>query len=242
MDLGLKGKVAIVTGGSDGIGRAAATRFSQEGASVAIVSRTESDLQAVAAEISAETGNEVMPAPADVSDEGAVKSAVGAIAQRFGRVDILVNNAGTSSASKFEDMTNEQLDIDFTLKVKGAIFMTRYALPHLKQSPAHSSTDTGGYTWHTDHHWLQGGSSREVHSRDGAAAHSSTAEALLDNSSSPPHSAAAYLLPLGRKVTVTCTPSLCLLVIREYLRSRDYNLTHWWTRASAIWCVNILSK
>ena len=113
---------------------------------------------------------------------------------------------------------------------------------HLKQSPAHSSTDTGGYTWHTDHHWLQGGSSREVHSRDGAAAHSSTAEALLDNSSSPPHSAAAYLLPLGRKVTVTCTPSLCLLVIREYLRSRDYNLTHWWTRASAIWCVNILSK
>ena len=136
MDLGLIGKVAIVTGGSDGIGRAAATRFSQEGASVAIVSRTESDLQTVAAEISAETGNDVMPAPADVSDESAVKAAVDAVVQRFGRIDILVNNAGTSSASKFEDMTNEQLDIDFTLKVKGAIYMTRYALPHLKQSPA----------------------------------------------------------------------------------------------------------
>ena len=134
MDLGLQGKVAIVTGGSDGIGRAAATRFSEEGAKVAIVSRTASDLEAVAAGISAATGNEVMPAPADVSDEGAVEAAVNAVAQRFGGIDILVNNAGTSSAAKFEDMTNEQLDIDFTLKVKGAIFMTRYALPHLKQS------------------------------------------------------------------------------------------------------------
>lgn len=136
MDLGLKGKVAIVTGGSDGIGRAAAERFAQEGANVAIVSRTASDLETVAAEITSQTGTEVMAAPADVSDESAVESAVNAIASKFGRLDILVNNAGTSSASKFEDMTNEQLDIDFTLKVKGAIYMTRYALPHLKASPA----------------------------------------------------------------------------------------------------------
>ncbi len=136
MDLGLNGKVAIVTGGSDGIGRAAATRFSEEGAKVAIVSRTASDLETVATELSAATGNEVMSAPADVSDEAAVKSAVNSVVARFGGIDILVNNAGTSSAAKFEDMTNEQLDIDFTLKVKGAIYVTRYALPHLKQSSA----------------------------------------------------------------------------------------------------------
>ena len=136
MDLGLKDKVAIVTGGSDGIGRAAAERFAREGAKVAIVSRTASDLETVAAEVSAQSGSEVIPVPADVSDESAVESAVESIAKRFGRVDILVNNAGTSSASKFEDMTNEQLDIDFTLKVKGAIYMTRYALPYLKNSPA----------------------------------------------------------------------------------------------------------
>ena len=134
MDLGLTDRVAIVTGGSNGIGRAAAQRFSEEGAKVAIVSRTASDLETVAAEISASTGNEVMAAPADVSDEAAVEAAVNSVAERFGGIDILVNNAGTSMASKFEDMTNETLDIDFALKVKGAIYMTRYALPHLKNS------------------------------------------------------------------------------------------------------------
>ena len=134
MDLGLTGKVAIVTGASDGIGKAAAHRMAAEGASVALVSRTRSDLEAVAAEISGETGSTVIAAPADVSDENAVKSAVEMAAEQLGGIDILVNNAGTSSASRFEDMTDEQLDIDFTLKVKGAIYMTRYALPYLKQS------------------------------------------------------------------------------------------------------------
>ena len=134
MDLGLKGKVAIVTGASDGIGKAAAYRMAAEGASVALVSRTASDLEAVAAEINGETGSTVIPAPADVSNEDAVKSTVNEVADKLGGIDILVNNAGTSSASRFEDMTNEQLDIDFSLKVKGAIYMTRYALPYLKQS------------------------------------------------------------------------------------------------------------
>ena len=53
----------------------------------------------------------------------------------LGGIDILVNNAGTSSAARFEDMTNEQLDIDFSLKVKGAIYMTRYALPYHQGNP-----------------------------------------------------------------------------------------------------------
>ena len=122
MDLGLAGKVAIVTGASDGIGKAAAYRMAAEGASVALVSRTRSDLEAVAAEISGETGSTVIAAPADVSNEDAVKSAVESAAEQLGGIDILVNNAGTSSASRFEDMTNEALDIDFTLKVKGAIY------------------------------------------------------------------------------------------------------------------------
>ena len=69
MDLGLAGKKAIVTGASDGIGKAAAYRMAAEGASVALVSRTASDLEAVAAEISGETGSTVFAAPADVSDE-----------------------------------------------------------------------------------------------------------------------------------------------------------------------------
>ncbi len=142
MDLGLAGKVAIVTGASDGIGKAAAARMAAEGASVALVSRTATDLEAVAAEISGETGSTVIPAPADVSDESAVKSAVEGVAEKLGGIDILVNNAGTSSASSFEEMTNEQLDIDFSLKVKGAIYMTRYALPYLKKSDSGAICNT----------------------------------------------------------------------------------------------------
>ncbi len=132
MDLGVKGKVAIITGGSDGIGKAAAERLSSEGALVALVSRTQADLDAAAAEISGATGNEVVGIATDVSNEAAVKSMVDAVIARWGRVDILVNNAGTSSASKFDDMTDDQVMQDFTLKVMGAIYCTRHTLSQLK--------------------------------------------------------------------------------------------------------------
>ena len=134
MDLGVEGKVAIITGGSEGIGKAAAWRLSREGAKVAIVARTQADLDKSAAEISADTGNEVIGIATDIRDENAVKAMVDSVASRWGGVDILVNNAGTSSAARFDDMTNEQLDEDFTLKVKGAVYCTRYALPHLRKS------------------------------------------------------------------------------------------------------------
>lgn len=134
MDLGLKGKVAIVTGASDGIGKAAAMRFAVEGARVAILARTASDLEAVATEIGNATGNTVIPVSADVSEEEAVKSAVDTVGEKLGGIDILVNNAGQGSAHRFEDMTNELVDFDFSVKVKGAIFMTRYAMPYLKRS------------------------------------------------------------------------------------------------------------
>ena len=146
MDLGVAGKVAIITGGSDGIGRAAAERLSAEGALVAVVSRTQSDLDTVAAEIAAATGNEVVGIAADVRDESAVEAMVKSVVDRWGRLDILVNNAGTSSASRFEDMTNDQVEEDFTLKVMGAIYCTRHALPHLKatQGAICNTTTPGG--------------------------------------------------------------------------------------------------
>ena len=132
MDLDLKGKVAIVTGGSNGIGRAAAERLSIEGALVALVSRTQADLDRVAEEINAASGNDVAGFAADVRDEDAVKSMVAAVVSKWGGVDILINNAGTSSASRFEKMTNEQVEEDFMLKVMGAIYCTRHVLPQLK--------------------------------------------------------------------------------------------------------------
>lgn len=134
MDLGVAGKVAIITGGSEGIGRAAAERLSMEGAKVALVSRTQADLDRVAGEISDATGNDVVGIATDVRDESEVIKMTAAVVERWGRIDILVNNAGTSSASRFDDMTNEQVEEDFSLKVMGAIYCTRHALPHLKES------------------------------------------------------------------------------------------------------------
>ena len=69
----------------------------------------------------------------DVRDESAVESMVEKVADRWGRIDILINNAGTSSAARFVDMTNDQLENDFTLKVMGAIYCTRYTLPYLRK-------------------------------------------------------------------------------------------------------------
>ena len=130
MDLKVRGKVAIITGGSEGIGRAVAERLSAEGALVAIAARTQLDLDNVAAEISATSGNEVIGVATDVRDELSVESLVETVVAKWGRLDILVNNAGTSSAAKFEDINNEQVDEDFSLKVKGAMYCTRYALPY----------------------------------------------------------------------------------------------------------------
>ena len=134
MDLEVTDKVAIVTGGTYGIGRAAAERLSAEGAKIAIVARTQSDLDRVATEISRGTGQEVAGIATDVRDEASVRAMVEAVASRWGRIDILVNNAGTSSGARFADMTNEQVMEDFTLKVMGAIYCTRHALPYLKRN------------------------------------------------------------------------------------------------------------
>ena len=135
MELGLKGKVAIITGGSDGIGRAAALSMAKEGAKVAIAARTASKLEEAAADIRAQAkGGDVMAVPTDVRDEAQVKRMVDEVVKRWGRVDILVNNAGTSSAKKFEELTDEVFGEDFQLKVYGAIYCIRAVLPHLKRA------------------------------------------------------------------------------------------------------------
>lgn len=107
MHLGLRGKVALVTGGSDGIGKAAARALGREGANVAIVARRADVLREAAAQIAAETGVEVAAIAADVSTSEGVARAVGETMERFRRLDALVNNAGTSRAMPFEDATDE---------------------------------------------------------------------------------------------------------------------------------------
>ncbi len=133
MDLGLKGKVAAITGGSEGIGRATAQRLAAEGAKVAICARREDLLSRVAREIEAATGGEVLAVPADVAKADDLKRFVDATVARFGRLDILVNNAGRAAAADFTAVSAEEWQADLDLKLFAAIRAARLAIPHMRQ-------------------------------------------------------------------------------------------------------------
>ena len=132
MDLKLSGKVAIVTGGSQGIGRATAMALAREGASVVVAARGKELLETVAADIRA-AGGKVAAVPTDVSRLEDCQRLVAAALEAFGRVDILVNNAGTSATGEFESVTDATWQADFDLKLFGAIRLARLAIPHMKK-------------------------------------------------------------------------------------------------------------
>ena len=132
MELGLKGKVAAITGGTEGIGRATALRLAREGAKVAICARRQEQLDKTAAEIK-KAGAEVLAVSADMSKAADVERFMKAVIDRFGRVDILVNNAGTSARGKFLEIDDKTWGADIELKVFGAIRCTRLAVPHMKK-------------------------------------------------------------------------------------------------------------
>ena len=132
MELGLEGKVAVVTGGSEGIGKATALRLAEEGAKVVIAARRQDVLQRAAEELRAR-GFEVLPVVADVTSTRDVEQLIEQTVSRFGRLDILVNNAGTSNAKPFEEAGEELWQADFELKVHAAVRTIRVALPHLKR-------------------------------------------------------------------------------------------------------------
>ena len=134
MDLGLTGKVAVVTGGSEGIGRAAAQSLGREGASVVICARRGDVLEQAAQDVAESTGAQIVPVTADVSQGEDVERVVQTAVDRFGRLDMLVNNAGRSSAHPFESVTDEEWQADLDLKLFGAIRATRAAIPHLRQA------------------------------------------------------------------------------------------------------------
>ena len=133
MDLGLQDKVAIITGGSDGIGKAAALSMAQEGASVVIVARRQDVLDQAAQEILTATEGQVTAISADVTDSGAAKSIVEKTLNQYGRLDILVNNAGTSMAKPFEDVSQEDWEYDFDLKVWGAVRLIQESIPEMRK-------------------------------------------------------------------------------------------------------------
>ncbi len=134
MELGLTGKVAVITGGSEGIGKGIAHRLCEEGAKVAICGRREKVLADAAEEIRAQTGGDVLAIAADVTKPETLESFIGQTADCFGKIDILVNNAGRSAGGAFESTSDEAWYDDLDLKLMGAIRCARLVIPHMKNS------------------------------------------------------------------------------------------------------------
>lgn len=149
MDLRLTGKVAVVTGGSLGIGRAVTEALASEGVRVAIVARSAAALQEAAREISAKTGVEILAVPADVSDTEQVNTMMRQVAEHFGRIDILVNGAahpGGLVRSEIEHADPEGLLEDINIKVVGYMRCAKAASAYMKQQGFGRIINIGGLT------------------------------------------------------------------------------------------------
>ena len=135
MDLGLAGKSAIVTGGSRGLGLAAAKALIAEGANVAICARGEEQLNRSAGEVRAvaAAGARVLAVAADVSTEAGVQKVVDATVKEFGRLDVLVNNVGLGKGGGVEETTDAEWQEAFDQTLFPAIRMSRAAVPHIRQ-------------------------------------------------------------------------------------------------------------
>ncbi|RPD50432.1 3-ketoacyl-ACP reductase [Hymenobacter sediminis] len=128
----LAGKNALVTGAGKGIGRAVAVALAQEGANVALLARTESQLREVAQEIEA-LGVKAVVVTADVADRAAAEAAVNQALTELGSIDILINNAGIGTFAKLVDMDPEEWENIIRVNLLGTYYITRAVLPQMIQ-------------------------------------------------------------------------------------------------------------
>lgn len=131
MELGLRGRAAIVTGGSKGLGRAIAEELAREGCQVSICARHEDEVLAAADELRA-MGAKVHAQAADVTDPEQVRAFIAASAETLDGVDILVNNAGRAHPGNFETLSDEDWREDLDVKLLSMIRCSREALPHMR--------------------------------------------------------------------------------------------------------------
>ncbi|HEV8472902.1 MAG TPA: SDR family oxidoreductase [Methylomirabilota bacterium] len=132
MDLGLRGKVTLVTAASKGMGKACAMAFGAEGARVAMCARTEADLKAAADEVRAATKAEVLAVTADVTKKDNVQALVERVTSQFGGVDVLVANAGGPARGFFEELSDEQWQQAFELSLLSVVRLIRAVLPGMQ--------------------------------------------------------------------------------------------------------------
>lgn len=133
MELGLRGKVALVAAASKGLGKATAWELAREGARVAIAARGEALLRQAAAEIAEDTGSPVIGIPADVSVAEEIEELFRATCEAYGQVDVLVNNAGGPRPGVFTDMSDDDWLQAVELNLLSAIRLTRLALPGMRE-------------------------------------------------------------------------------------------------------------
>ena len=133
----LQDKVAIVTGGNQGIGRAAALRLAEAGAKVVVASRNQERNRQVAAEIEQRFQRQALPLAVDVAERQAVEALVEKVIEEFGQVDILVNNAGICRLSQpFEELEDAAWDAVLDVNVKGVLHCVRAVIPLFKEQKA----------------------------------------------------------------------------------------------------------
>jgi 3-oxoacyl-[acyl-carrier protein] reductase len=134
MDLGLRGRVAVVAAASTGLGFAVAQELAKEGAEVAICARTAHDLQEAASRIAQDTGREVFYQPVDVTDGAAVAAFVAAVERRFQRIDICVTNSGGPPSKLFADTKSEDWRKAIDLLLMSTVFFAQEVLPRMKRN------------------------------------------------------------------------------------------------------------
>jgi len=130
--LALTEKVALVTGGSRGIGAAIAKRLAKDGASVAITYTKDASAASAVVKAIEANGGKAVAIQADAADAEAVKAAVEKTVATFGQLDVLVNNAGTAIPKPFEETTLEEMDRVIDINVRGVFIATQAALKHMK--------------------------------------------------------------------------------------------------------------
>jgi NAD(P)-dependent dehydrogenase (short-subunit alcohol dehydrogenase family) len=154
MDYGLKDKIALITGGSEGIGAATAEILAQEGAKVAICSRSLQSQEELRKKIKEKVGTEIEICSADFSNPNDIDNFIESMAEKMGGVDILVNSVGSSKFGSFDDIPDDSWVSDINLKLLGTVRACRAVLPHMRKMSGGRIINVAGnsgkqpYNWH----------------------------------------------------------------------------------------------